>query len=52
MCLVIRKLKVKIAIFFCSATSHSILDKAIDSEEAQHNDFLRLVRLLPFFPAF
>ncbi|KAG6493354.1 hypothetical protein ZIOFF_048336 [Zingiber officinale] len=25
-----------------SATSHSILDKAIDSEEAQHNDFLRL----------
>eukprot|EP00268_Persea_americana_P047200 TRINITY_DN4902_c0_g1_i2.p1 TRINITY_DN4902_c0_g1~~TRINITY_DN4902_c0_g1_i2.p1 ORF type:complete len:201 (-),score=44.96 TRINITY_DN4902_c0_g1_i2:1525-2127(-) len=27
-----------------SATSNSILDRAIDSEEAQHNDFLRLVR--------
>lgn len=25
-----------------SATSNSILDRAIDSEEAQHNDFLRL----------
>lgn len=25
-----------------SATSNSILDKAIDSEDAQHNDFLRL----------
>lgn len=28
---------------FYSATSNSILDRAIDSEEAQHNDFLRLV---------
>jgi hypothetical protein len=27
-----------------SATSNSILDRAIDSEEAQHKDFLRLVR--------
>ncbi|THU70296.1 hypothetical protein C4D60_Mb08t23510 [Musa balbisiana] len=27
------------------ATSHSILDKAIDSEEAQHNDFLRLAHV-------
>lgn len=26
-----------------SATSNSILDKAIDSEDAQHKDFLRLV---------
>ncbi|XP_010916559.1 beta-1,3-galactosyltransferase 7 [Elaeis guineensis] len=25
-----------------SATSHSILDRAIDAEDAQHNDFLRL----------
>lgn len=29
-----------------SATSNSILDRAIDSEQAQHNDFLRLVRNL------
>lgn len=29
--------------FWHSATSNSILDKAIDSEEARHNDFLRLV---------
>lgn len=28
-----------------SATSNSILDRAIDSEEAQHNDFLRMVGL-------
>jgi len=27
-----------------SATSNSILDRAIDSEDAQHKDFLRLVR--------
>lgn len=27
-----------------SATSNSILDRAIDSEESQHKDFLRLVR--------
>ena len=27
-----------------SATSSSILDRAIDSEESQHKDFLRLVR--------
>lgn len=32
----------------CSATSNSILDKAIDSEEAQHNDILRLVRCILF----
>ncbi|CAH8354743.1 unnamed protein product [Eruca vesicaria subsp. sativa] len=29
-----------------SATSNSILDRAIDSEDAQHKDFLRLVRQL------
>lgn len=31
---------------FCliSATSNSILDRAIDSEDALHKDFLRLVR--------
>jgi len=29
--------------FLHSATSNSILDRAIDSEESQHNDFLRLV---------
>jgi hypothetical protein len=28
-----------------SATSDSILDKAIDSEDAQHHDFLRLVSM-------
>ncbi|XP_056694126.1 beta-1,3-galactosyltransferase 7-like isoform X2 [Spinacia oleracea] len=28
--------------FLLSATSNSILDRAIDSEEAQHHDFLRL----------
>jgi beta-1,3-galactosyltransferase 1/2/3/4/5/7/8 len=32
--------------FLHSATSNSILDKAIDSEEAQHHDFLRLVRMI------
>lgn len=31
-----------------SATSNSILDRAIDSEDAQHKDFLRLVRKLPW----
>lgn len=31
---------------FCSATSNSILDKAIDSEDAQHNDLLRLVSVI------
>lgn len=30
-----------------SATSNSILDRAIDSEEAQHKDFLRLVNCIP-----
>jgi len=30
--------------FLCSATSNSILDRAIDSEAAQHNDFIRLVK--------
>ena len=29
----------------CSATSNSILDRAIDLEEQQHNDILRLVRI-------
>lgn len=43
MLLIIRNLK-PLFFFFHSATSHSILDKAIDSEEAQHNDFLRLVK--------
>jgi hypothetical protein len=35
-------------LFLHSATSNSILDKAIDLEEAQHHDFLRLVRMTPF----
>ncbi|KAH9756796.1 hexosyltransferase [Citrus sinensis] len=30
------------AVVCCCATSNSILDKAIDSEDAQHKDFLRL----------
>ena len=33
-----------ICIVWPSATSNSILDRAIDSEDAQHKDFLRLVR--------
>lgn len=31
------------ALILYSPTSNSILDKAIDSEDEQHNDFLRLV---------
>lgn len=31
------------SVLVISATSNSILDRAIDSEEAQHKDFLRLV---------
>ncbi|KAK6939806.1 Glycosyl transferase, family 31 [Dillenia turbinata] len=33
-----------------SATSDSILDRAIDSENAQHKDFLRLVYSAPLLP--
>ena len=35
-------------ILCCSVTSNSILDRAIDSEESHHNDFLRLVRPITF----
>lgn len=34
---------------FFSATTNSILDRAIDSEDAQHKDFLRLVKTRCFF---
>lgn len=33
-----------ICVHYFSATSNSILDRAIDSEDSQHKDFLRLVR--------
>lgn len=42
----------KVASWLISATSNSILDRALDSEEAQHKDFLRLVKTFlptPFF---
>lgn len=36
---------------YCSVTSKSILDLAIDLEESHHNDFLRLVRPIIFLCA-
>ncbi|KAH9690943.1 hexosyltransferase [Citrus sinensis] len=36
------RLDLNYAVVCCCATSNSILDKAIDSEDAQHKDFLRL----------
>ena len=38
-----------IKFFVGSPTPHSILDKEIDSEDAQYKDFFRLVRLIEHF---